>query len=155
MNCHPKIIRRYSDKRLRKINSRTPLGYATVFRRVIKTGFGKDIRAEIYPVQEGYQLFVFYLEGKKKQLPEKYLTRLTPLFRRKFLSGVLNCKRRLSPITYFRCGIPSLPVACIVRKCTEINKKFAYEDADRVAADIVSSFSRKCRITANDCQSVI
>lgn len=135
--------RNYNDKRRRKIYSSVRRSYADVFLRVIKAGFGQDIRAEVFPPRSGFQMFVFYLEGKKKQVKIKKAKEFNAFFLNRFKHGIAAARRGDSPITYARTGFPKLPVVCIVRRCAQTGKKIAYADADKVYADIVVSVMRR------------
>ena len=131
--------RAYSDKRRRKIHSQKKATFAEIFLRVIKAGFGRKIRAEVYPPREGFQMFVFFLEGKEKQLPIKRIAKFTPFFLNRFRLGVRRARRGESPISYHRDGFPALSIVVVVCKLSQTGKKYAFAAADRVAADIVQS----------------
>lgn len=137
-----KYIRNYPDKRRRKILSKLNPGYAKIFRRVIKAGFDEDIRAEVFAPRDGWQMFVFYLDGKKKQPQIIRAKNFTPYLFEQFKLGIKNGKLKRSPITYHRLGTPEGAAVIIVRRQSETGKNYAYADADKVYADIVKSFQK-------------
>lgn len=132
-------ITQYRDKRRRKMLSRVRAGYAEIFLRVIKAGFGQKIKAEIFPATGGFQMIVFYLEGKDRQRRVTHRANLTPKLRDELRIGVLFSRFAASPITYHRLGFPKLPAVVVVRKSREFTKINAFRDADKVAAGIVEA----------------
>lgn len=133
----------FNDKRARLVRSRLKRTYAEIFLRVIKAGFGKEIRAVVYPPRGGLQMFVFYLEGRENSPPITRATRYTPFFAAEFRIGAMNVKNAVEPIAYYRAGVPNLPIVIIVRRLSETGKKQAFRDADKVYADIALSVHRQ------------
>lgn len=129
----------YPDKRRRLMMSRVKASYAEIFLRVIKAGFGKNIKAEVYEPQGGCRMIVFYLEGKDRQRPVTRRARLTPKLRDEYRIGILFSRFAASPISYHRIGFPRLPVVVVVRKTREMTRINAFRDADKVAAEIVEA----------------
>jgi hypothetical protein len=137
----------YPDKRRRKMMSRRPASYAEIFLRVIKAGFGQNIKAEVYAPQGDCQMIVFYLEGKERQRPITRRASMTPKLRDEYRIGALFTRFAGSPITYHRIGFPKLPVVIVVRKTRDMTKVNAFRDADKVSAGIVEA-CMKSRIKA-------
>ena len=135
----------YLDQRERLMRSLKKIDYAQMFLRVVKSGFGQSVNAEVFTSAHGFQMVVFYLDGKRRQgAAVKRVGRANRFFAEQFKLGIAAARRAKSPISYHSAGFLEFPVVVIVRKRSDFNKKNAFKDAKRVCGEIVRSLDPRC-----------
>lgn len=120
--------------------SNLSISYPEIFIRVIKAGFGQTIKAVTFPTINNQNIFLFYLEGKDR-LPRVSKKVQLPPFVRDWKKGLGRISSKSVSISYWR--KEGVPIVVIIRHQNSVTKANAYRDADKVYADIVTSFQHR------------